>query len=59
MSTRDITNMFQKMYGVEISHTIISKVTDAVLEEVHAWQSRRLDAVYPIVYLDCIVVKVN
>lgn len=59
MSTRDIANMFQEMYGAEISHTLISKVTEAVLEEVHAWQSRRLDEVYPIVYLDCIVVKVN
>lgn len=59
MSTRDIANMFAEMYGAEISHTLISKVTEAVLEEVHAWQSRRLDEVYPIVYLDCIVVKVN
>jgi transposase-like protein len=59
MSTRDIANMFAEMYGAEISHSLISKVTDAVLEDVHAWQSRPLDAVYPIVYLDCIVVKVN
>lgn len=59
MSTRDIAQMFQEMYGAEISHTLISKVTEAVLEDVHAWQSRRLDDVYPIVYLDCIVVKVN
>lgn len=59
MSTRDIAQMFQEMYGAEISHTLISKVTEAVLEDVHAWQSRRLDEVYPIVYLDCIVVKVN
>lgn len=59
MSTRDIASMFQEMYGAEISHTLISKVTEAVLEDVHAWQSRTLDEVYPIVYLDCIVVKVN
>lgn len=59
MSTRDIAQMFAEMYGAEISHTLISKVTDAVLEDVHIWQSRPLDAVYPIVYLDCIVVKVN
>ena len=59
MSTRDIASMFQEMYGAEISHSLISKVTEAVLEEVQAWQCRRLDEVYPIVYLDCIVVKVN
>lgn len=46
MSTRDIANMFQEMYGAEISHSLISKVTEAVLEEVHAWQSRTLDEVY-------------
>ena len=51
--------MFQEMYGAEVSHTLISKVTEAVLEDVHACQSRTLDKVYPIVYLDCIVVKVN
>lgn len=59
MSTRDIANMFAEMYGAEISHTLISKVTEAVLEDVHAWQSRLLDTVYPMVYLDCIVVKVQ
>lgn len=59
MSTRDIASMFQEMYGAEVSHTLITKVTEAVLEDVHAWQSRTLDEVYPIVYLDCIVVKVN
>ena len=51
--------MFQEMYGAEVSHTLISKVTEAVLEDVHACQSRTLDEVYPIVDLDCIVVKVN
>jgi putative transposase len=47
------------MYGTEVSPTLISSVTDAVVEEVKAWQSRPLDSVYPIVYLDCIHVKVR
>lgn len=59
MSTRDIADMFGQMYGADISHSLISQVTEAVLDEVHAWQSRPLDAVYPIVYLDCLMVKVN
>jgi len=45
--------------GAEISHSVISNVTEAVLEEVNAWQNRPLDAVYPIIFLDCIVVKVH
>ncbi len=45
------------MYGADVSASLISKVTDAVIEQVVEWQSRPLDAVYPIVYLDCIVVK--
>jgi putative transposase len=45
------------MYGTEVSPTLISTVTDAVMDEVKAWQSRPLDALYPIVYLDCIHVK--
>lgn len=59
MTTRDIADMFRQMYGADISHSLIAKVTDAVLEEVSAWQNRPLDAVYPIVYLDCLVVKVQ
>jgi transposase-like protein len=47
------------MYDADISATLISKVTDSVIERVVEWQSRPLDAVYPIVYLDCIVVKVR
>ena len=42
------------MYGTEVSPTLISSVTDAVLDEVKSWQARPLDALYPIVYLDCI-----
>ena len=47
------------MYGVEVSPTLISEVTDAVLEEARAWQSRPLDSVYAIVYLDARVVKMR
>ena len=59
MTTRDIQSHLEEMYGVEVSPTLISNVTDAVLEEVRAWQSRPLDAVYPIVYLDALVVKMR
>jgi len=47
------------MDGAEVSPTLISSVTDAVLDEVKTWQSRPLDALYPIVYMDCIHVKVR
>ena len=59
MSTRDIVNAFEEWYGAEISPTLVSRVTNAVIEQVIEWQSRSLDAVYPIVYLDCIVVKIR
>jgi putative transposase len=59
MTTRDIQGHLEELYGVEVSPTLISNVTDAVLEEVRAWQSRPLDAVYPIVYLDALVVKMR
>ena len=57
MTTREIVATFKEMYGADISATLILKVTDAVIEQVVEWQSRPLDAVYPIAYLDCIVVK--
>jgi putative transposase len=57
MTTREIQDHLREIYGVEISPTLISQVTDAVLEEVKAWQSRPLDARYPIVYLDALMVK--
>ncbi len=47
------------MYGADVSATLIPKVTDAVIEQVIEWPSRPLDAVYPIIYLDCIVVKIR
>jgi putative transposase len=59
MTTRDIADMFLQLYGAEVSHSLISKVTEAVLDEVNIWRNRPLDAAYPIVYLDCIVVKVQ
>jgi transposase-like protein len=59
MSTRDIVAAFDEMYGAEISAGLVSQVTNAVMEQVVEWQSRPLDAVYPIVYLDCIVLKIR
>ncbi|UWU55304.1 IS256 family transposase [Xanthomonas oryzae pv. oryzae] len=59
MTTRDIESALVDVYGVEISHALIAQVTDAVLEEARAWQSRPLEPIYPIVWLDGIVVKVQ
>jgi putative transposase len=59
MTTRDIQAQLQEMYGVEVSPTLISNVTDAVWEEVQAWQGRALDTVYPIVYFDALYVKMR
>ncbi|HFL4355988.1 TPA: IS256-like element ISEc39 family transposase, partial [Escherichia coli] len=59
MTTREIVATFKEMYDADVSPTLISKVTDAVKEQVSEWQNRPLDALYPIVYLDCIVVKVR
>lgn len=57
MTTRDIQAYFMDVYGVETSATFISQVTNAVMDEVKAWQTRPLDEVYPIVYLDALVVR--
>ena len=57
MTTRDIVATFKEMYGAEVSHTLVSKVTEAVIDKVVAWQNRTLDEIFPVVYLDCIVVK--
>ncbi|KLN63986.1 IS256 family transposase [Vibrio sp. VPAP30] len=59
MTTREIVATFKEIYDADVSPTLISKVTDSVLEQVIEWQSRPLDEIYPIVYLDCIVVKVR
>lgn len=52
MTTSEIKGHLEEIYGVEVSLTLISNVTDSVLDEVRAWQSRPLEAVYPILYLD-------
>jgi len=59
MTTREIADTFKEMYDADVSPALISKVTDAVKEAVIDWQNRPLDAIYPIVYLDCIVTKVR
>ena len=57
MTVREIQWHLQEMYGAEVSPSLISSVTDAVMDEAKAWQARPLEALYPIVYLDCIHVK--
>jgi len=59
MTVRDIQGHLEELYGVEVSPDLISSATSAVMEDVVAWQNRPLDAVYPIVYLDALVVKVR
>jgi hypothetical protein len=56
MTTRDIQAQLQELYGVEVSPALISNVTKAVMEEVRQWQTRPLEPLYPIVYVDCLVV---
>ena len=59
MTTREIVETFKELYGAEVSATLISNVTEAVLERVVEWQHRPLESVYPIVYLDGLVIKVR
>jgi putative transposase len=59
MTTREIQGHLQEMYGVEVSPTLISDVTDAVLDEVKTWQNRPLEAMYGVVYLDALYVKMR
>ena len=59
MSTREICGHVRELYGVEVSAELISKVTDAVLEELSEWQSRPLESVYAIVYFDAVRVKIR
>jgi putative transposase len=59
MTTRDIQAQLQDLYDVEVSPTLISNVTEAVMDEVRQWQMRLLEPVYPIVYVDCLVVNVR
>lgn len=59
MSTRDIHDQLQDLYGIEMSAEMVSKITDKILPEVKEWQSRPLDPVYPFVFMDCIHYKVR
>jgi putative transposase len=59
LSVRDIWGQLQEMYVVEVSPTLISNVTDEVIDVVKQWQNRPLNAVYPIVFLNCLVLKVR
>src|SRR5262249_51552843 len=59
MSTRDIQGHLRELYGTEVSADLISRVTDAVIDEVKDWQVRPLEAVYPILYLDALFVGVR
>jgi putative transposase len=59
MSVRDIETHLSDLYGVQIKRDTISRVTDAILEDVEAWRTRPLERVYPIAYFDCLMVKVR
>ncbi len=59
MTVRDISHHLSELYGTEIGRDTISRITDAVLEDVEAWRTRPLEAVYPIVYFDALRVKVR
>ncbi|HEU0119764.1 MAG TPA: IS256 family transposase [Bryobacteraceae bacterium] len=59
MTVRDIQAQLEEMYGVEVSPGLISEVTDAVLDEVKGWQNRPLDCMYPVLYLDALMVKMR
>jgi len=59
MSFRDISRHIQEMYDTEISHTVLSQITDKIIPEIKAWQSRPLEAVYPIIWLDAMRYKVK
>jgi len=59
MTVREIKSHLEEIYQVEVSPALISTVTDAVIDEVRAWQSRPLEKLYPIIYLDAIMVKIR
>jgi len=59
LSTRDIAAHMEELYGTEVSPTLISAVTEAVRDELNEWQSRPLDTLYPVIWLDALVVKVR
>jgi len=55
MSSRDIETHLQELYGIEVSPTLISRITDRILPEIKEWQSRMLRSVYPIVFMDAVL----
>jgi putative transposase len=59
LSVRDIRAHLEEIYGVQVGHDLISRVTDAVMEDVRAWQQRPLEDVYPVIFLDCLVLKIR
>ncbi|GAC1526639.1 MAG: IS256 family transposase [Polyangiales bacterium] len=59
LTVREIRGYLEEIYGTDVSPDLISKITDAVLEDAKQWQQRPLDAVYPIVYLDALIVKIR
>jgi putative transposase len=59
LSTRDIEAHLEEIYGVKVGRDLISRVTDAVMEDARAWQTRPLDDVYPVVFLDALVLKIR
>ncbi len=59
LSTRDIEAHLAEIYGVKVGRDLISRVTDAVMEDARSWQSRPLEDVYPVVFLDCMVLKIR
>ena len=59
MSTRDIHDQLNDLYGIDLSAEMVSKITDRILPQVKEWQSRPLNAVYPFVFMDCIHYKVR
>ena len=59
LSTRDIEAHLRELYGVNVGRDLISRVTDAVVDDARAWQQRPLEDVYPVVFLDCMVLKVR
>ena len=59
MSTGDISAHLEEIYGVDVGRDLISRVTDAVMDDARAWQTRPLDDVYPVVFLDALVLKIR
>src|SRR5579884_456608 len=59
MSTRDIEAHLRELYGVSVGRDLISRVTDAVMDDVREWQARTLDDIYPVLFLDCMVLKIR